>query len=217
MALRRFQSTHPVWGATREKFKGGNTHGNFNPRSPCGERLLQFSLQPGSQNFNPRSPCGERLVHTQIGMILIAFQSTLPVWGATVFPRILAVVLTHFNPRSPCGERQYDKAGNRSYEYFNPRSPCGERPQKKLRREFAEQFQSTLPVWGATLYIFITSINFCISIHAPRVGSDSFQHTPISPLTDFNPRSPCGERLQQSIKITRGSKFQSTLPVWGAT
>ena len=36
--------------------------------------------------------------------------------------------------------------------YFNPRSPCGERPQAYLMAaQLAELFQSTLPVWGATL------------------------------------------------------------------
>ena len=36
---------------------------NFNPRSPCGERLDYAAkiLNP-SDNFNPRSPCGERLL-----------------------------------------------------------------------------------------------------------------------------------------------------------
>ena len=35
--------------------------GHFNPRSPCGERLLAHALPPQLQDFNPRSPCGERL------------------------------------------------------------------------------------------------------------------------------------------------------------
>ena len=33
----------------------------------------------------------------------------------------------------------------------------------------------------------------------------------------FNPRSPCGERLCGSPSATMALKFQSTLPVWGAT
>ena len=34
-----------------------------------------------------------------------------------------------------------------------------------------------------------------ISIHAPRVGSDPFHLGWPRSLFDFNPRSPCGERL----------------------
>ena len=33
----------------------------------------------------------------------------------------------------------------------------------------------------------------------------------------FNPRSPCGERHQQQCRQKRRQRFQSTLPVWGAT
>ena len=103
----------------------------------------------------------------------IKFQSTLPVWGATIMELI-----------------------NDGYI----------------------EFQSTLPVWGATLVNKFLIHCLMISIHAPRVGSDPqktcryilterFQSTlPVWGATrerqrsaanrrDFNPRSPCGERL----------------------
>ena len=35
-------------------------------------------------------------------------------------------------------------------------------------------FQSTLPVWGATVPISGLSVGINISIHAPRVGSDHY-------------------------------------------
>ena len=81
-----------------------------------------------------------------------------------------------------------------------------------------------------------------ISIHAPRVGSDGKILASYHIITSyFNPRSPCGERRlfrpmripacrRISIHAPRvgsdcrrayaelgGVKFQSTLPVWGAT
>ena len=38
---------------------GGDEY--FNPRSPCGERLVVATRMDGStEHFNPRSPCGER-------------------------------------------------------------------------------------------------------------------------------------------------------------
>ena len=57
--------------------------------------------------------------------------------------------------------------------YFNPRSPCGERPETMKGQRKKETFQSTLPVWGATKghCDILKAPN--ISIHAPRVGSDS--------------------------------------------
>ncbi len=57
------------------------------------------------------------------------------------------------------------------------------------------QFQSTRPVWGATLVIFSVKTPFGISIHAPRVGRD----------------------VQAKRGRCRCSIFQSTRPVWGAT
>ena len=63
-----------------------------------------------------------------------------------------------------------------------------DRPKKIL-------FQSTLPVKGATLAVFIDVTNKKISIHAPREGSDATT-LPI-PIAKY--------------------KFQSTLPVKGAT
>ena len=57
-------------------------------------------------------------------------------------------------------------------------------------------FQSTLPVWGATLKaIHLRDVGFLISIHAPRVGSDAMQEAQTASFFEF----------------------QSTLPVWGAT
>ena len=84
---------------------------NFNPRSPWGERhqkchrssgYLHISIHaprggsdahvtsPSSSgiNFNPRSPWGERPVDTLAIAMVVAFQSTLPVGGATQ-PRLL--------------------------------------------------------------------------------------------------------------------------------
>jgi len=59
---------------------------HFNPRSPCGERpYLHDPAQP-YENFNPRSPCGERPVTPSCNGNASAFQSTLPVRGATPCP-----------------------------------------------------------------------------------------------------------------------------------
>ncbi len=79
---------------------------------------------------------------------------------------------------------------------FNPRSPWGERPP--------------------TITDVVNKIT--ISIHAPRGGSDSRGIACVLNTSHFNPRSPWGERLGQQVGIyINGNKFQSTLPVGGAT
>ena len=124
---------------------------------------------------------------------------------------------------------------------FNPRSPCGERhPSSTYTPIPGSLFQSTLPVWGATGSDRGVAIRYGISIHAPRVGSDprpgsgrcnSFDisiHAPrvgsdevdqkiLAWQSHFNPRSPCGERPEGAPALSIKLKFQSTLPVWGAT
>ena len=126
-----------------------------------------------------------------------AFQSTLPVRGATGRFDSDDKGSQHFNPRSPCGERPISpKSSTAIMTHFNPRSPCGERLSFSCSSSNASSFQSTLPVRGATS--FFSSL-------APQ-------------LMYFNPRSPCGERRYRVVvKILRRRKFQSTLPVRGAT
>ena len=102
-------------------------------------------------------------------------------------------------------------------------------------------FQSTLPVRGATIFIFsFLSFYFQFQSTLPVRGATGFAVPFEKYLTNFNPRSPCGERqsknIREKIPISisihaprAGSDrieanapkipviFQSTLPVRGAT
>ena len=125
--------------------------------------------------------------------------------------------------------------------HFNPHSPCGERPRCQLHRLLQQLFQSTLPMRGATRAPKELQ-NLCsISIHTPHAGSDRKQQgRTVGGMSNFNPHSPCGERpalendkqyLEQisihtphagsdfykKSRIFRSNKFQSTLPMRGAT
>ena len=104
-------------------------HGHFNPRSPCGER----------QDGTPKLPKRR------------AFQSTLPVWGATASGSASpgAADISIHAPRVGSDRGQIEQPGRG--HYFNPRSPCGERPSAFMPIAWRNAlFQSTLPVWGAT-------------------------------------------------------------------
>ena len=78
-------------------------------------------------------------------------------------------------------------------------------------------FQSTLPGWGATERARPTCRVSLISIHAPRMGSDVARHVHRGTGRNFNPRSPDGERRCPTRSPWYWTKFQSTLPGWGAT
>ena len=215
----KFQPTLPLRGATSARTRHSECLTCFNPRSPCGERLVF-----GASSSQPAT-----------------FQPTLPLRGATTAPvlrRRADHVSTHaplagsdgaksqscrpvdgFNPRSPCGERldsitreQVDEEG------FNPRSPCGERLDDlrvragvggvsthaplagsdgvaPIRRGRSSGFQPTLPLRGATANVVEAAREFWVSTHAPLAGSDRSFSTRGTTTASFNPRSPCGERL----------------------
>ena len=78
-----FQSTLSLRRATQVYHRCPGRHGNFNPRSPCGERrgIAQIPKKRGR------------------------FQSTLSLRRATSSSSQSFSFSSYFNPRSPCGER----------------------------------------------------------------------------------------------------------------
>ena len=90
-------------------------------------------------------------------------------YGLVILPMI------HFNPRSPCGERRFKCRQDKYGKYFNPRSPCGERLPRSFRIAVPFQFQSTLPVWGATSTSFhVIVYNQLFQSTLPVWGATSF-------------------------------------------
>ena len=235
-----FQSTLPVWGATQTTLVASAPSAISIHAPRVGSDMLE-RWKEALGDISIHAPrVGSDLV--PLGKLLLGrgFQSTLPVWGATLrghpggsdvqisihAPRVgsdlcvyvLVETRQDFNPRSPCGERRpHPGHERRGAVYFNPRSPCGERPSQFRALGHRRTFQSTLPVWGATRVPNLPPLRGIISIHAPRVGSDWAWITTSRTVYDFNPRSPCGERLMTTRFFRMASKFQSTLPVWGAT
>ena len=155
------------------------------------------------------------------------FQSTLPVRGATIADEAVEMVLKNFNPRSPCGERQLlsevdmglgdisihaPRAGSDrdvvlvypSIHNFNPRSPCGERPLCAAIFTGPLTISIHAPRAGSDAHIPVPTVHIvAISIHAPRAGSDYSSRGILKPDSDFNPRSPCGERQRRCPKRNR--------------
>ena len=111
-----------------------------------------------------------------------------------------------------CGQHQRDTTG---ISIHAPRVGSDQPGRSTPSTIFV--FQSTLPVWGATKDgVKVIQVQR-ISIHAPRVGSDPGSGQERLVESDFNPRSPCGERPDKLDQISGRNLFQSTLPVWGAT
>ena len=79
----QFQSTRPVWGATRPAVRPAQRSPISIHAPRVGRDAAWMVLIPHGQNFNPRAPCGARRGHGRETVRRVIFQSTRPVWGAT--------------------------------------------------------------------------------------------------------------------------------------
>ena len=173
--------------------------------------------QRALRHFYPRSPCGERRKLWILCIFTTSFLSTLSLRRATAAGAVSCYLLSYFYPRSPCGERQMMKnIESLKALYFYPRSPCGERRGEIHASTQQEKFLSTLSLRRATIdrdiangkrEISIHALlaesdrskthdrhKTTISIHALLAESDGLSYFYIIKITDFYPRSPCGER-----------------------
>ncbi len=135
-------------------------------------------------------------------------------WGAapTVpapFPISIHAPRTGSDFPPPCGT-----CGGR---HFNPRSPYGERQPGNDGVANSINISIHAPRTGSDRCPTGDTGRKGISIHAPRTGSDSDADIEKLEADDFNPRSPYGERRGNQLRATAMGRFQSTLPVRGAT
>ena len=147
-----FQPTLPARGATAWRQTAGRFVGDFNPRSPHGERPAQTVEQPRFidviSTHAPRT--GSDFAAVARDGKITSFQPTLPARGATAFAigELIQHGISTHAPRTG-SDHQPGNRQPRRYD-FNPRSPHGERRRLNLR---------PLPPLR-------------ISTHAPRTGSD---------------------------------------------
>ena len=150
--------------------------------------------------------------------ILALFQSTLSVRRATKSFTIVQINVLYFNPRSPWGERpiiQY-KGGNKFWISIHALREESDRGGWCYVVK-GKEFQSTLSVRRATPQTSTITDMRTISIHALREESDTSQNTTTDSTTNFNPRSPWGERRSKMMSAIITFGFQSTLSVRRAT
>ena len=119
-------------------------------------------------------------------------------------------------PRVGCDINDISKTTSNTN--FNPRTPCGVRPWTDSLPVSGQQiFQSTHPVWGATINRSTRRIRQRFQSTHPVWGATAMCIYSLIPSIDFNPRTPCGVRPLGFISSFSHISFQSTHPVWGAT
>ena len=123
-----FQSTHPVWGATRQSTCC--LHGaDFNPRTPYGVRRVKLHAVHIGKNISIHAP-----------------RMGCDIDGTTALASPL-----HFNPRTPYGVRPLSRvliSATLLISIHAPRMGCDDSSVAVSQAQF--KFQSTHPVWGAT-------------------------------------------------------------------
>ena len=191
----RFQSTHPLRGATGAygweevtsdisihaplagcdafALRGGGEAGNISIHAPlagCDDE--QISILRAMVDFNPRTPCGVRQPNGQTSTSSSRFQSTHPLRGATCS---LPVKIRRQQFQSTHPLRGATTLGIETAESFRFQSTHPLRGATNAIRNSATndyKFQSTHPLRGATSVGFNLFYQFRISIHAPLAGCD---------------------------------------------
>ena len=148
----------------------------------------------GRINFNPRSPHGER---------------QCPV-SFTVFQCVISIHAPRMGSDSLCRHKQF--AGTISIH-----APRMGSDLAGGGTVLSDDISIPAPRMGSDDLIGVATAQNYISIHAPRMGSDGSPGQFPYWQTDFNPRSPHGERLNILKSTSNLRIFQSTLPAWGAT
>ena len=171
-------------------------------------------------NFNPPTPCG-------VGRLAIApdqgrgveFQSTHPVRGGTA----VKIATTDYNlisihpPRAGWDPDRRPQAWEGGISIHPPRA--GWDDYLFAKDDAADPFQSTHPVRGGTVFMYLSELTSLfqsthpvrggtmhaadarrgigISIHPTRAGWDSDHSCGLPKLRDFNPPTPCGVGLRR--------------------
>ena len=126
--------------------------------------------------------------------------------------------LCYFNPRAPCGARRIAPLVCNGRCGFQSTRPVWGATLSLLNVFKSLRFQSTRPVWGATQVVFYFFTSPVISIHAPRVGRDEFRGRDDGMDPQFQSTRPVwGATTYDGPTDIMLNTFQSTRPVWGAT
>ena len=196
LGLRRtFQSTLPLRGATSEAVAGATVREDISIHAPLAGSDGRHARELRWRDISIHAPLAGSDISTAAPTRWPAISIHAPLAGSDVCRRAELGVGRHFNPRSPCGERRPLSSGSRRWA----------------------RFQSTLPLRGATSASWrcccpprdFNPRSPCGERRSPGPGRYSSLH--------FNPRSPCGERPVTDSRGRTTVKFQSTLPLRGAT
>ena len=118
-------STHaPLAGRDLAALVGEIKGKKFQPTRPLrGATFIFLGQFYAGLNFNPRAPCGARLMSAISSCLNLQFQPTRPLRGATQTVSFRRSGYKYFNPRAPCGARPNPTTPRGRLPPFQPTRP----------------------------------------------------------------------------------------------
>ena len=214
----KFQSTHPLRGATPRPCRSSRRPTHFNPRTPCGVRLVgtrQDNIDDRISIHAPLAGCdtaGRKWTRRDGG-----FQSTHSLRGATGIIMSGTSAERKISIHAPlAGCDAFVFFARRAYgiSIHAPLAGCDHPDQY---RRLNQPISIHAPLAGCDACLLNNRLAVQISIHAPLAGCDHEDSTPTALRTYFNPRTPCGVRRSKCGGMIPHKGFQSTHPLRGAT
>ena len=186
------------------------------PRTGSDKALgLEDGGEQGISTHAPRTGSDGECTETQMDSTISTHAPRTGSDQESIIIRRESVISTHA-PRT--GSDFGDEATAKAAQAFQPTLPArGATLRSEKEQEDTTVFQPTLPARGATRAERFEIKADAISTHAPRTGSDRRFGAVLVSATDFNPRSPHGERRFLSVASCTTGAFQPTLPARGAT
>ena len=228
----------------------------------AGSDALRRSRASGASGFQPSLPLRGATRRHRAPRARRGISTLAPLAGSDHTIALLGYLFFDFNPRSPCGERPHWMCEACRDQGFQPSLPLRGATEAQVKRRDGEWISTLAPLAGSDIPDVLNHYIDPISTLAPLAGSDTISSccTPtecistLAPLAgsdfrlngfdlyalDFNPRSPCGERLHvvglshiavfistlaplagsdcfSSLYLSVAKTFQPSLPLRGAT
>ena len=207
----------PLAGSDKAHSHGVPQQTDFNPHSPCGERLADFYTYWQGEEFQSTLPLRGATFHSRHSGHPESFQSTLPLRGATT-GHTLFLPASKFQSTLPLRGATASSTDVIDTLQISIHTPLAGSDSAAVHSGFPQMAISIhTPLAGSDMHQMRQGHEMKISIHTPLAGSDEWTRLWKGWCQHFNPHSPCGERRITPKARTTRSRFQSTLPLRGAT
>ena len=142
----------------------------------------------------------------------LTFQSTHPLRGAT--NRMVCVGhgvgISIHAPLAGCDERRALQPSRKRISIHAPLAGCDTAYEQAHEAKYGISIHA--PLAGCDIYLYPLSATIRISIHAPLAGCDVELAGRITLQLNFNPRTPCGVRLQIGLGVGGQHDFNPRTP-----